>query len=153
MLIYGGDKMRINFKPVDKDNWLDCINLEVSEEQNDFVTNNTFSVLQSHYDDRNYPVAIYNDNIMIGFMMYLYDEDFKAYRLRRFMIDKDYQHQGFGKMALLELKKLIKDKYNRNKLYTSVKPHNNDAKKLYENVGFNKTGEIRWGEEILAVDL
>jgi diamine N-acetyltransferase len=145
--------MGVTFKPVDKDNWLDCVNLEVTEEQNDFVTNNTFSVLQSHYDSRNYPVAIYDDNIMVGFLMYLYDEDFKAYRLRRFMIDTDYQRKGYGKLALLELKKLIKDKYNGDKLYTSVKPENNVAKDLYERVGFKGTGEIRWGEEILKVDL
>lgn len=145
--------MAITFKPVDKDNWLDCVNLETSEEQSDFVLNNTFSILQSHYDDRNYPIAIYNDNIIVGFMMYLYDEDFEAYRLRRFMIDKDYQGQGYGKMALLELKKIIKDKYNGNKLYTSVKPYNNIAKKLYKKVGFRETGEMRWKEDILVVDL
>lgn len=153
ILTSGGDNMGITFKPIDKDNWLDCVNLEVSEEQNEFVTNNTFSVLQSHYDDRNYPVAIYSDNIMVGFLMYLYDEDFKAYRLRRFMIDKDYQSHGYGKMALLQLKKLIKENYAGNELYTSVKPKNNTAKKLYEKVGLKKTGEIRWGEEILKVDL
>jgi diamine N-acetyltransferase len=145
--------MGLIFKPVDKDNWLDCVNLEVSDEQSDFVTNNTFSILQSHYDDRNYPIVIYDDNKMVGFLMYLYDEDFKAYRLRRLMIDKDYQCHGYGKMALLELKKLIKDNCNGNKLYTSVKPQNNVAKKLYEKVGFKKTGELRWGEEILKVDL
>ena len=33
--------MNITFKPVDKDNWLDCVNLEVTEEQSQFVTNNT----------------------------------------------------------------------------------------------------------------
>ena len=145
--------MGITFKPVDKDNWLDCVNLEVSEEQNNFVTNNTFSVLQCHYEDRNYPVAIYKDSMMVGFLMYFYDEAFKAYRLRRFMIDSDYQCNGYGKLALLELKKLIKANYNGEKLYTSVKPKNNIAKKLYENVGFKKTGEIRWEEEILVVDL
>lgn len=145
--------MGINFRPVDKDNWLDCVNLEVTEEQNDFVTNNTFSVLQSHYDDRNYPVAIYDDNTMVGFLMYLYDEDFKAHRLRRFMIDKDYQRNGYGKLALLKLKELIKNKYDGDKLYTSVKPQNNVTKCLYERVGFKETGEIRWGEEILKVDL
>lgn len=145
--------MGINFRPVDKDNWLDCVNLEVTEEQKDFVTDNTFSVLQSHYDDRNYPVAIYDDNTMIGFLMYLYDEDFKAYRLRRFMVDKDYQRKGYGKLALLKLKELIKNKYDGDKLYTSVKPQNNVAKCLYERVGFKETGEVRWGEEILKVDL
>ena len=145
--------MEITFKSVDKDNWLDCVNLEVTEEQNNFVTNNTFSVLQSHYDDRNYPMTIYKDNIMVGFLMYFYDEDFEAYRLRRFMIDKDYHCLGYGRLSLLELKKLIKENYNGKRLYTSVKPQNDIAKKLYQNAGFKNTGEIRWGEEILAVDL
>lgn len=145
--------MGISFIPIDKDNWLDCVNLEVTAEQEDFVMNNTFSVLQSHYDDRNYPIAIYDDTVMVGFLMYLYDKDFKSYRLRRFMIDKDYQCNGYGTLALLELKRLIKDKYDSDTLYTSVKPENNVAKSLYKKVGFKNTGEIRWGEEILKVDI
>lgn len=145
--------MSVVFSPIDKDNWIDCVNLEVSEEQSDFVTNNTFSVLQSHYDTRNYPVGIYNNDTMVGFLMYLYDEDFEAYRLRRFMIDKDYQGKGYGKMSLLELVRLISDQHISNKLYTSVKPHNSHARKLYESVGFKNTGEIRWQEEILVLDL
>lgn len=36
MPIWGGDNMGITFKPVDKNNLLDCVNLEVSEEQSDF---------------------------------------------------------------------------------------------------------------------
>jgi diamine N-acetyltransferase len=90
---------------------------------------------------------------MVGFLMYFYDEDFEAYRLRRFMIDKDYQYLGYGKLSILELKKLIKENYNGKRLYTSVKLQNSIAKKLYQNVGFKNTGEIRWGEEILVVDL
>lgn len=67
--------------------------------------------------------------------------------------DKDYQRNGYGKLSLLELKNIIKNKFDGDKLYTSVKPENNVAKNLYERVDFKWTGEIRWGEEILKVDL
>jgi diamine N-acetyltransferase len=145
----GKKVMDVIFKPIDKDNWIDCVNLEVTEEQVNFVTNNTFSVLQSHYDSRNYPLGIYHGDTMVGFLMYLYDEDFSAYRLRRFMIDKNHQRRGYGRQALLELIRLVRHKHRGKILYTSVKPQNSAAIKLYESVGFKKTGEMKWGEEIM----
>ncbi|MBS4536992.1 GNAT family N-acetyltransferase [Clostridium sp. D2Q-11] len=65
----------------------------------------------------------------------------------------DFQEQGYGKTSLLKLINFIKYDHNGKQLYTSVKPQNKIAKTLYESVGFRKTGEIKWNEEILVVDI
>ncbi|MBU3203845.1 GNAT family N-acetyltransferase [Clostridium algidicarnis] len=71
----------------------------------------------------------------------------------RLMIDKKFQGKGYGRIAVLRLLDLIKEKYGEIKFYTSIEPENIVAQKLYESIGFKKTGEIMWDEEVMAIQL
>ncbi|WP_290441087.1 GNAT family N-acetyltransferase [Clostridium algidicarnis] len=74
-------------------------------------------------------------------------------RMCRLMIDKKFQGKGYGRIAVLRLLDLIKEKYGEIKFYTSIEPENIVAQKLYESIGFKKTGEIMWDEEVMAIQL
>ncbi|MBU3209744.1 GNAT family N-acetyltransferase [Clostridium algidicarnis] len=69
------------------------------------------------------------------------------------MIDKKFQGKGYGRIAVLRLLDLIKEKYGEIKFYTSIEPENIVAQKLYESIGFKKTGEIMWDEEVMVIQL
>lgn len=131
-------KMNIKFKEIDITNYQKCIDLKLSEEQNKFVAPNMFSLVQAAYEPNLYPVGIYNDNIMIGFILYDFDIELKGWSMSRFMVDVKYQNQGMGKVALQKFMKCILSKYGHIQLYTSAEVDNSVAIALYAKLGFEK---------------
>lgn len=145
--------MNLLFKEVDKNNWEECIELNVAPEQSYLVASNWYSLLQAKFGEDCYPLCIYNGDTMVGFIMYDRDPDTKRMEMSRLMIDERYQGKGYGKMAVSQLLELIREKYGCIKFYTSIEPNNTVAEKLYEGVGFLKTGEIMWDEIVLVIQL
>ncbi len=143
----------ITLAEVDKHNWEECTELRVSKEQEQFVAPNWYSILQSNYEKELYPLCIYNRNNMVGFLMYGIDPDTNRVELSRLMIDFEYQGRGYGEAALLKLLKLVREKYGEIKFHTSITPENIATKCLYEKLGFEKTGEVMWGEEVMTIQL
>ena len=99
----------ITLRPISKDNFWDCIDLAVHPEQQSFVTSNAISIAQSKVQPECIPLAIYNEDVMVGFVMYCLDTDDDEYWIYRLMIDQHYQNQGFGTEALHQVIELIKD--------------------------------------------
>ena len=145
--------MKIRLVPVDKYNWEECSNLCVSEEQEDFVTDNSYSILQSVFGGNLYPVCIYNDDKMVGFLMYDIDPETKRWELSRFMIDEEHQGNNYGKQALIVLLEKLKNELGEINFYTSVEPSNKVMKKMIKSLGFSVTGEIMWEEEVYCKSL
>jgi diamine N-acetyltransferase len=146
-------KMAIRFTEVSRDNWEECIGLSVSDEQEDFVASNCESILLSKFEEDCYPLCIYNDDDMVGFLMYDIDPETKRWELSRLMIDEVHQGNGYGKQALSLLLKQLKEKLGSIQFYTSVEPANEVMKKLIKSLGFSETGEIMWDEEIYCINL
>lgn len=145
--------MQILLKEIDKDNWEECADLRVSKEQEVFVATNWYSILQSKFEDECYSYCIYDGEVMVGFLMYDLDPETKRLEMSRLMIDKKFQGKGYGTKAVLITLELIKEKYGEINFYTSIEANNTVAQKLYENLGFKKTGEVMWDEEIMLVQL
>ena len=145
--------MNLIFKEITKNNWEECIELKVSKEQENFVASNVYSILQANYSAGLYPLAIYDNEIMVGFLMYEKDDVAKDMGMCRLMVDIKYQKKGYGKAAILKLLEIIKQKYGSTPFYTSFEPENIVAKKLYESIGFRETGEMLQDEILLKIDL
>ena len=90
----------ITLQEINRDNFWDCIELNVSPDQQNFVTSNTISIAQSKVQPECIPLAIYNHDIMVGFLMYALDVEDQEYWIYQLMIDQHYQGQGFGTSAL-----------------------------------------------------
>ncbi|SHG61432.1 hypothetical protein [Ornithinibacillus halophilus] len=55
--------MHIEFKEVDKSNYEECVELEIHEEQKDFISPNWELLLEVKYEEgERYPSAIYKDS-------------------------------------------------------------------------------------------
>ena len=98
----------------------------------------------------------------MGFLMVAFENgedvfsDGDIYWLSRFMIDEKHQGKGYGKAALTQLIDFVKTKPNGNaakSFYTSVVPNSPVAAKLYASAGFEKTGQILEGEEVMRLIL
>ena len=133
----------IELREITKNNYEECINLNVADDQKTFVSSNAHSLAQAWvYYETAYPFAIYADNKMVGFIMLGYYEEQKYYTVWKFMIDAKYQNRGYGKIALkLGIDYLI-NRFNVKEVYTAYESKNHIARNLYESLGFFETGEV-----------
>lgn len=136
--------MNINFKEIDKSNYNTCINLKVGEHQKNYVASNAISLVQAFYEEELYPIGIYNDEEMVGFILYDYDKELEGWSFSRFMIDINHQNKGYGSKALEKFLEFFHNKYEEENLYTSVEIDNEVAMKLYEKYGFNKKDSFEY---------
>lgn len=130
------DENKIKFRDIDKSNYNECISLRVGEHQKNYVASNMYSLVQASYEDRLYPLGIFNEDEMIGFLLYDYDEELNGWSFSRFMIDIKYQNKGFGRKALEKFLEYFQSKFPNKSLYTSVEIDNDIAIKLYQKYGF-----------------
>ncbi len=138
--------MSIRLEKVSVINYENVLSLQVFEEQNGFVSSPAYALAQAYaYYKTAFPFAIYNDNIIIGFIMFGFYESRHQYTLWKFLIDKQYQNKGYGKEALLQGIQYLKEPFKISELYTGVAIENQTAKHLYEKIGFEKTGLIENG--------
>lgn len=145
--------MDLLFKPVTKNNWETCVSLKVDESQVGFVAENWYSIIEASFEKEFFPTCIYEGDKMVGFLMYDRDPETKRLEVSRFMIDHHYQGKGYGKASMRKLLALIKETYGPTDFYTSAEPENVAAVRLYESLGFERTGEVMWGEVVLKVNI
>lgn len=134
----------MEFKEVDKLNYWDCIALTVDDSQVDFVADNKQSLVEAAYEDGLYVLGIYNEDTMVGFVLYDYDETFPGWSMSRFMIGKQFQGKGYGKRAVVAFLEYFKAKHNADKLYISVSLDNAVARKMYSDIGFEEIKEVEY---------
>lgn len=156
----------ITLEKITWDNWKDCMNLKVRDEQDNFIASNMFSLAQSYVallNDELPPMsyAICKDGTVVGFVMMYHDtaeeSDYseESYGVCRFMIDKNHQGKGYGKEAFTKVMEYIKTypQGNATAVYLSYDPENDVARKLYASFGFVETGDIDDGEVVARLAL
>lgn len=144
----------VELREITKDNFEECLRLDVAESQRTFVPSNAYSLAQAWvYYKTAYPFAIYADDIMIGFIMLGYYEAKQYYTLWKFMIDAKYQNKGYGRQALKLGIDYLVDRFQVKEVYTAYEKHNDVAKKLYASFGFRETGEVAGNDVGMKVTL
>ena len=108
------------------------------------MADNARSLVEAAFEDGLYPLGIYHEDEMIGFVLYDYDETFPGWSMSRFMIGKQHQGKGYGKQAVIEFLDRFKAQHDADKIYISVSLDNPVARKLYSNIGFKETKEIEY---------
>jgi diamine N-acetyltransferase len=144
----GGKKEKIKIKNITKNNFFEITQLN-SGEDGKYVAPNYYTIIEALFDKKiEFVKAIYLENKPIGLIWFDPIGKDKMY-IHRFMIDKNYQGKGYGKIAFnLSLKYFIK-KYKPNKLKISSK--NKLALELYKKFGFIDTKKKEYGESVLEV--
>ena len=131
--------MKITLRPIDRANYEECFRLKVREDQESYVASNAYSLVQAAYEPQLYPLGIYDEDKMVGFILYDFDQELNGWSMSRFMIDASLQGYGYGKEALKVFISYFKEKYPSVKqLYTSAEVENTLAISMYEKVGFVK---------------
>lgn len=139
----------IEFREITRENFDECLFSDVTEEQGDFVASTTFSLAEAKIFTENIPLAIYDQDTMVGFIMYGLDPDDNEYWISRLLIDEKFQKRGYGKQAMEQILILINETYQPQKLLLSFEPENVVAEKLYVSLGFKQTGRMIDDELVL----
>ena len=132
----------INLREITSKNLKSIIDLNVKEDQKDYVALNSVSIAQGHYSKSAWFKGIFYDDRPVGFVMLdLIEEENKCF-LWRFMIDREYQGKGFGKIALTQVIDFVKSLNLYTYIATSYVPAENGAGGFYKNFGFIESEEI-----------
>lgn len=147
----------VELREITEDNLEECIALVVADEQSQYIASNEGSLKEAENNTNvARPFAIYIDDKMVGFTMFAFDEEYEdpndRYWLWRFMIDKNLQGRGYGRLALEEIIKYFKDN-GANNIKLSTKESNVKALSLYHKFGFKENGEMNDEETVLVLDL
>lgn len=159
---------QIHLRKVDGKNVWELVELQVREDQREFVASNTVSILEAYTTlaagGHVLPFGVYDGEAPVGFLMIGYDcTDWEEapkiaagnYCLWRLMIDERYQGQGLGKsameLALAFIRTMPCGKAER--CWLSYEPENAAARTLYQSFGFRETGEMDGREVISALSL
>ena len=159
------DHKNLRLVRVDSDNCFDLADLRVAENQASFVAPNQESMMLAYGTlmEGKYVEAfgIYDGETPVGFVMIGHDSfDFEgcpkvyrhSYYLWRFMIDRQFQGQGYGRdaMKLILAHMLSFPDGEAENLATSYEETNLAARNLYLSFGFAPNGEMS-GDEVVLV--
>ena len=144
--------MAIALRPITEDNFIDAFNLKLKDGQERFVSHPVRSLAQAYvYRDQCQPFVIYSGEMMVGYVMVIYDYDVPEYDIWHMMIDGSQQGNGFGKAALELVLEYIKGKPfgESGRVALTCSKDNPTALNLYKSFGFELTG----GEDDDEVEL
>lgn len=138
----------VHLEPITEKNLDSLVRLNVNKNQEHFVSSVAESLAQAYvYIDTAFPFAIYNDEIVVGFIMMGYYEEKQYYTLWKLLIDENFQNMGYGRKAVELGIAFLEDRFQPKEIYTGVVPDNLIAKHLYESLGFAATGIFEDGME------
>ncbi|MBS2967880.1 GNAT family N-acetyltransferase [Metabacillus sp. KIGAM252] len=151
--------MTIHLKPVTRDNWEDALELKLKSAQIHLVPSPAVSLakigIKPDGDSIEYlPFGIYHAAKMVGFIMHARDEaTANMYWINGFLIDSEHQGKGYGRDALAEMIRWIKE-HNPNcrEIRLTVRMDNEGARKLYGKMGFQATGVMYGDEEVWVLE-
>ena len=142
---------KVHLRKVTRENFRECIGLQVAESQKGLIASNTQSLAEAYVDSNLFPLGIYNaaacgyleqpEAPMIGFTMYEIAAGVGF--ITRLMIDCKHQQQGYGKASMVEVIRRLKLYPEVEIIATSYRKENQIAAKLYQNLGFRQWN-ISW---------
>ena len=151
--------MKLELRTIDDSNRENVKLLEVSDNQKQYIASNQDSLttsLQEAHRAVARPFAIYADNRLVGFTMFAFDlmssDPDDRYWLWRFMIDRNYQGNGYGSAALEKIMEYF-ECHGANHILLSTKASNTGALSLYHRYQFTETGEMNGDEIVLRRNL
>jgi pimeloyl-ACP methyl ester carboxylesterase/RimJ/RimL family protein N-acetyltransferase len=143
----------VSLREIGQQNWQAVVDLELEEDQRGFLEPNAVSLAESRFHPWMLPLAIYNDDEVVGFVMFSQWPDPREgnYWIHRFMIDRRHQGKGFGTAAMEALLDLFRTRIPACRtLWIGYDARNTPAQQFYARLGFVEQGEAPWGGDYCA---
>lgn len=142
--------MNVSLRLIDNANYEDVCDLDVSQEQEDYVATNMWSLVEAVFNEAYETRAIYLNEQPVGFFMWVHESPLKV-SIWRFMVDHGQQKKGIGRHALTLALKEIGQLEGIKEIEICYQPQNPVAKDFYSSFGFNEVGMDADDDDMLAV--
>lgn len=139
------EEVKVSLTLLNRLNWETVIDLEVDNDQKEFVPDNLYSIAQSKFENCS-PFGILFGTRMVGFIMYCNFS--QICWINRVMVDRYHQRQGIGTQAISLLIQKLKPNPACREIRTSIKRENAIAEYVFMQAGFKRMGEVD-GEVIM----
>lgn len=143
----------VSLKEITRENYLDILKLKVGGKQTKFVATNAVSIAQAHFHPEAWYRGIYAEQTAVGFAMLEVNTKKPEYYLWRFMIDEKHQGKGYGYKAMELLTEHVRTLPNATEFILSYVPAEGSPREFYQKLGFEDTGEVEDGENIMKLEL
>lgn len=143
----------VTLREITQKNYREILKLKVAEQQNQFVAPNSVSLAQAHFHPEAWYRGIYADDTAVGFAMLEIDTDKPEYYLWRFMVAEEHQGKGYGYQAMELLIQHVRTLPNATEFLLSYVPAEGSPREFYQKLGFEDTGEVEEGENIMRLNL
>ena len=155
----------VELRPVTEENFFDCIDRDVKDQQQDFIPENVCSLAEAYIaltsgDLVPMPYGVYDaeQNVLVGFVMLSYSEEGDEelpepyYCVWRIMTDANCQKLGYGRAAMEKIIEMAKEQPMgpAKKLCAVYTADNKAAAALFAGVGM-KAGKPDSEGNVLAV--
>lgn len=142
---------KVTIKELNADNWYECCELKISEEQQKFIVPNAVSIAQSKFEPTLKTFAIYLGDSIKGFVMYnTVKEELESYWIYRIMVDREFQGRGIAEKATRLIIEEISKLEDCSRITVGYVAENTRAHNLYSKLGFKDRGD-RFGREMAVV--
>ncbi|WP_234400198.1 GNAT family N-acetyltransferase [Shewanella marina] len=126
------------------------LNLSLAPSQQGFIETISDCLAEAKQDPRFVPVALYYQQELAGFAMFgEFFEPLQRVWFDRFLIDISFQGQGLGKRFATLVMTYLYQHYHVSEVYLSVYNDNPHAIRLYQQLGFEFTGEVDQNGELV----
>jgi diamine N-acetyltransferase len=123
--------------------------------------------MESHFEDaaaepqaRPRMWSVHDGDVLVGFVMIsdgipepIDDDLIGPYYLWRLLIDAQHQGRGYGSATIDAIADYLATRPGADVLYTSCVSGDGSPQGFYLRYGFELTGEQKWGEDVLRLDL
>ena len=133
----------IHLEKITEKNFIDAFGLKLDAGQERFVSHPIRSLAQAYvYREQCQPFGIYDEEVMVGYVMVIYDYDIPEYDLWHMMIDVSKQGRGYGRAALDQVLAYIRTKPfgTSDRVTLTCNRENSRALRLYKSRDFVPTG-------------
>lgn len=144
----------LKLKIIDESNFVECFNLKLGKDQDKFVSHPIRSLAQAYvYYNQCIPFGIYKENVMVGYVMVIYDYDEEMYNIWHIMIDEKYQNNGYGTKALELCLEYIRSKPfgESNDVVLTCSIENDHGIHIYNKLGFKEIGNYEDDEIMMKL--
>ncbi len=145
--------MTIELREITQENLEDCLRLQPADAQKAFISPIVYSIAESRVTPDEVPLAIYEGDELVGFIMYGISPSDGKHWIFRLMVDERYQHKGYAHAAVREALRRLREQPGCDEVRVSYEQNNESGARLYESLGFRPTGETRFGEIVAALRL